>query len=73
MELTSRYVYFGVLLTRNIQISELQDTYPNMFDESRGNSRKVQEMGAEDLSRSIEDLRQKRVRLLGANAECIIM
>jgi len=29
----------------------------------------VQEMGAEDLSRSIEDLRQKRFRVLGANAE----
>jgi len=60
-------------LTRSTQISELQDTYPNMFDESRGGSRKDQKMGVEDLSRSIEDLRKKRVRVLGANAECIIM
>jgi len=40
-----------------------------MFDESRGNSRKDQEMGAEDLSRSIEGLKQKRARVLSVSAE----
>ena len=58
------------------QIAELQDDYPKMFVESRGNSRELQNDDVEetsDTSRTIKDLKGKRARVLGAHLECLIM
>jgi len=59
------------------QIAELQDDYPKMFVESRGNSRELQNddsvENTSDTSRTIKDLKGKRARVFGAHLECLIM